>query len=104
MAQYDVYTNPVVGARGVVPYVVNLQSDLISQLPSRLVAPLSRVGLKSKLPTNLSPSFLIEGESLAFMPHEAAPMGERSLGKPVTSLAAFSSQLLSALDAVTSGF
>jgi toxin CcdB len=104
MAQYDVYLNPVVGARSVVPYVVNLQSDLISQLPSRLVAPLSRVGLNHKLPTNLSPSFVIEGESLLFMPHESAPLGERSLGKPVTSLVAFSSQILSALDAVTSGF
>ena len=104
MAQYDVYLNPVIGARSVVPYVVNLQSDLISQLPSRLVAPLSRVGLKYSLPNNLSPSFVIEGEALLLMLHEAAPLGERTLGKPIASLSAFSSQILSALDAVTSGF
>ena len=51
MAQFDVYPNPNVAAQGTVPFVVDVQSGLIDALPTRLVMPLSRVGVKqARLP------------------------------------------------------
>ena len=62
MAQFDVYDNPHPESRRFVPYLVDVQSALISQLTTRLVMPLSRVGAQQpKLPTNLCPVFDVGG-------------------------------------------
>ena len=105
MAQFDVYLNPQPASRAFVPYVVDVQSNLIDLLPTRLVMPLSRVGVdQPKLPVNLCPMVDIEGEPLALMAHLAAPVAARLLRKPVVSLAHRASDIGSALDAVLSGY
>ncbi len=105
MAQFDVYINPQPASQHFVPYVVDVQSDLISQLTTRLVMPLSRVGAKQvKLPPNLCPVVEIESERLALLPHLAAPVASRLLSHPVMSLRHRASEVAAALDAVTSGF
>ena len=104
MAQFDVYPNPQPGSVRTVPYVVDVQSSLIDQLPTRLVVPLSRVGTQAgKLPTNLCPVFQVNGETLAAMPHLAAPIAAKSLKKPVLSLRDAGPTLAAAFDAVLSG-
>jgi hypothetical protein len=40
MAQFDVYTNPMVDQRSRIPYWLDLQSDHIAQLGSRVIIPL----------------------------------------------------------------
>ncbi len=105
MAQFDIYVNPQPVSRQFVPYVVDVQSDLINQLATRLVMPLSRVGAdEAKLPINLCPSVEIDGESLTLLAHMAAPVAARLLRKPVGSLQHRASEVSAALDAVISGF
>ena len=105
MAQFDIYINPLAASRDLVPFVVDVQSTLIDQLPTRLVLPISRVGAsKSKLPTNLCPTVEIGGEKLSLMPHLAAPFSAKLLRKPVASLAHRGGEIAAALDAVLSGF
>lgn len=105
MAQFDVYVNPNPESRTSVPYVVDVQSSLIDVLPTRLVMPLSRVGLaQAKLPINLCPVLTIGGEALSLMPHLAAPVSARALRKPVSSVAQHASDIGAAMDAVLSGF
>jgi toxin CcdB len=105
VAQYDVYLNPQPVSRASVPYVVDVQSGLIDQLPTRLVLPLSRVGVdQPRLPTSLCPTVDIEGESLSLMPHLAAPIPARLLKKPVASVVHRAGEISAALDAVISGF
>ena len=104
MAQYDIYENPFPGARSSVPFVLDVQSGLIAQLPTRLVIPLSRVGAgAAKLPEALCPAVDVEGETLRLMPHLAAPLSSRLLRKPITSIAHRSGEVASAMDAVFSG-
>ena len=104
MAQFDVYINPQAGSRQFVPYLVDIQSALIDQLTTRLVVPLSRVASGAdKLPRRLTPLFEIDGEALAFLPHQAAPIQLRLLKKPVMSLHSRADEMTSALDAVVSG-
>jgi len=104
MAQYDIYENPFPGATTTVPYVVDVQSGLIAQLPTRLVVPLSRVGAgAAKLPSHLCPPVDVNGETLRLMPHLAAPLSSRLLKKPIASLAHRSGEVASAMDAVFSG-
>ena len=44
VAQYDIYPNPSARSRDEIPYVVDVQSDLLAELRTRLVMPLSRTG------------------------------------------------------------
>ncbi len=104
MPQFDVYLNPQVAARNATPYVVDMQSTFVDLLPTRLVAPLSRLGSgRLRLPVNLCPSFAVGNETLTLRPYLAAPMDARLLGKPVASLKHRGSELIASFDAVLSG-
>lgn len=105
MAQFDVYLNPNPASRAAVPFVVDVQSGLIDALPTRLAAPLSRVGATQvRLPLTLCPVFEVDGEPLTFMPQLIAAIDKRLLCKPVASVAQRASDIVAALDAVVSGF
>jgi toxin CcdB len=105
VAQFDVYVNPQPASREFVPYVLDVQSALIDKLATRLVMPLTRVGVNvGKLPVNLCPVVDIAGEMLSLQPHLAAPIAARLLKKPVISLKHRASEISAALDAVISGF
>ena len=104
MAQFDVYANPSARQRPAVPYLVVMQSDLLDHLPTRLVMPLVSERFNATvLPSRLSPSFRVAGETLYLWPQQAASIPARALVKPVESLKADPSRLIDALDAVISG-
>ncbi|HZE90541.1 MAG TPA: CcdB family protein [Rhizobacter sp.] len=104
MAQYDVFANPNPRSKEAVPYLVDVQSTLLESLPTRLVMPLSRVGVAaSGLPSRLVPLFTVENEKLALHAHEAAGIDARLLKKRVTSLRQHAGEIRDALDAVVSG-
>jgi len=105
MAQFDFYANPHLESRRFVPYVLDVQSALIDQLGTRLVVPLSRVGVQqARLPTSLCPVLEVAGDSLALMPHLAAPVVVQNLKAPAGSLAHCAADIIAAMDAVLSGF
>ena len=105
MAQFDIYVNPQLASRQFVPYLLDVQSDLIDQLSTRLVMPLSRVGAsQARLPPSLCLVVEIEAESLTLLAYLAAPVAARLLTKPVGSLRYRGSEISAALDAVISGF
>jgi toxin CcdB len=104
MAQFDVFVNPSTASRDAVPYVVDIQSNFLETLRTRLVMPLSRVAADERgLPRRLVPSFTVEGECLNLYPQEAAALQVRLLKRPVASLAAQAHEIRDALDAVVSG-
>jgi len=104
MAQFDVYVNPSARQREVVPYIVDVQSGLLDQLPTRWIMPLVTDRYNTGgLPRRLCPSVLIGGVVLFAWPHQTAPMLAKSLGRAVASLRTEAATLLDALDAVTSG-
>lgn len=104
MAQYDVYANPNPRSRETVPYVVDVQSDLLDALPTRLVMPLWRKGVVATgAPPRLVPEFSVEGEALALHPHQCAGIDARLLKRRVASLRHHSAEIRDALDCVVSG-
>lgn len=104
MSQYDVFQNPNPRSRDTVPYVVDIQHGLLDALPTRLVVPLSRVGLRSEgMPRRLAPTYVIGGERVALHPHQTASIDARLLKRRVDSLAAHGGEIRDALDAVLSG-
>jgi toxin CcdB len=104
MPQWDVYPNPSARLRDEIPYLVDLQSDLLSGLDTRLVAPLARTRTASEgMPRRLCPRFTINGLSVMLLPQEAGPIDARLLKRRVVSLRSHSHDIVGALDVVVSG-
>ena len=105
MARFDVYRNTGAYADAT-PYLLDVQSDLLQGLQTRIVVPLRRrdrfpdVGL----PANLAPTFEIEEiECILEIPKLAAvPM--RLLKTPIATLAARQYEITAALDFLFQGF
>ena len=103
MPQYDVYANPQKANSVQFPYVVDIQSDLLDVLATRLVMPLTAIATNVKLPPRLYPSVQVAGAMFYPVPQLTSPMLAKQLKTPVDTLWHQSSQIISALDAITSG-
>jgi toxin CcdB len=104
MAQWDVYENPSARVREEIPYLLDIQSGLLSGLRTRFVVPLAAQAVQpAGLPRRLIPTFEIGGRSLRLVPHEAGVIDAALLRKPVATLRAERSRITDAMDAVTSG-
>jgi toxin CcdB len=102
--QYDVYPNPSPRMRDVYPYVLDVQSDLLKALATRMVMPLAVTSLPaSNLPRRLCPMVQVKGQSLMLVPFEAAPLDKRHLKSKVATLRERADDIVAAMDAVLSG-
>jgi toxin CcdB len=104
MAQWDVYENPSPRVREEIPYLLDIQSGLLSGLRTRFVVPLAAQAVQpAGLPRRLIPVFAIGGRSLRLVPHEAGVIDATLLRQPVATLRDERSRITDAMDAVISG-
>lgn len=104
MAQFDIYSNPSKHQRADIPWIVDVQSDLLSALPTRLVIPLAfRKNMPPALPKALCPALQWNGDALVALPHMAAPFRTKDLGLSKGNVKSEASALIGAIDAVISG-
>ncbi len=102
--QYDVYHNPGPRMRDQYPCVVDVQSDLLGSLATRMVVPLAVTTLAAHdLPRQLCPVIAVKGKNLMLVAFEAAPLGRRPLKNKVVSVKHRASDIIAAMDAVVSG-
>jgi toxin CcdB len=105
MARFDVYTNP--GAQAsTTPYLLDVQSDLLSDLDSRMVIPLRNLAhfAKVKLPTRLTPVLSLNGEDYLLETPKMAAVPLRVLKTPLASLVASQADITGALDFLFQGY
>ena len=105
MARFDVYRNSGAHAADV-PYLLDVQSDLLSGLETRVVVPLRRRDRfpVANLPDNLTPTFIVEGIECILETPKLAAVPLRLLKTPVTSLVASQFEITAALDFLFQGF
>jgi toxin CcdB len=105
MARFDVYANagPHVGST---PYLLDVQSDLLNGLDSRVVIPLRRLShfAPVKLPGNLMPVFNVNGEDCLLETPKMAAVPLRILKAPIASLAAQQDRVVAAMDFLFNGY
>ena len=102
--QYDVYDNPSPRMRDQYPCVVDVQSDLLGSLATRMVVPLAVTTLAAHdLPRQLCPVIAVKGKNLMLVAFEAAPLGRRLLKNKLVSVKHRASHVIAAMDAVVSG-
>lgn len=101
--RYHVYAlkNP---KSGHTPYVLDVQSDLLAGLRSRVVAPLRRASTVDarEIMQGLMPTLLIGGEAFVLVPQEMASVPLAQLQNVVADLSAESGAILNALDRLLS--
>jgi toxin CcdB len=103
MAQFDVYLNPNAATRKAIPYLLDVQADLLDTLATRVVAPLvmeEEMGLAAR---HLNPQFKIKGVAVVMSVAELAGVPTRSLGDKVTSLKSKRDKIIAALDLLFTG-
>ena len=103
MAQFDVYRNANPASSRVIPYLLEVQSDLLDVLATRVVAPLVLATEMGKTARTLNPQFEIEGASVVMSASEIAGVPRRVLGEKVASLQHCSEEIIAALDLLFTG-
>lgn len=102
--QFDVFENPSPRMRDVYPFVVDVQSNLLGALATRMVVPLAVTTLATNdLPHRLCPLITVNNNALMLVPFEAAPLDKRLLKVKVTSVFDQSHEVIAAMDSVLSG-
>lgn len=104
MAQFDVYRNSNAATRARLPYLLDVQSNLLGTLATRIVVPLCKPDVLSGKPAErLNPAFEIEGRKLLMLTPELAGVSRKTLGERVTNLATERAAIIAALDLAITG-
>ncbi|HBK43587.1 MULTISPECIES: CcdB family protein [unclassified Polynucleobacter] len=105
MARFSIYENTGEHAKNT-PFLVDVQTDLLSGLDTRMVIPLRKASLykKIKLPQDLIPIFSIKGDEFALETPKMAAVPRKILKKEIGSLKSQQHQIITAIDRLFHGF
>lgn len=104
MEQFDVYFNPNPRTRDAYPYLVDIQSPLLSELATRIVIPLGRSSVFGAEPmTKLTPTIEYAGEELLLLTPQIASLPAKLLHDPIGTIEHLRADIIAALDFAVSG-
>lgn len=104
MAQFDVHRNPNPQTRARMPFLLDVQSDLLAELGTRVVVPLCPASaMKGKLVKTLMPTFAIDNKPYAMLTPQLAGIERKQMGTEVASLAEYRNEIIAALDLLLTG-
>ncbi|CAN5317372.1 CcdB family protein [soil metagenome] len=103
MAQFDVYRNPDSHSSLVVPYLLDIQSDLLSLYTTRVVVPLILAAKAEKPIKHFNPQFTIERNIVMLVMAEITNVPRNWLKTKITSLQEHRYEILQAIDILISG-
>lgn len=104
MAQFTVYRNKNPRTRTNYPLLVDAQADLLEDLQTRLVIPLTKASALTRNPiTRLTPSIEVHGEQYLLMTPQLAGIVRSELGAPVGNVVEQRAAVVAALDLLITG-
>lgn len=104
MAQFDVYENSNPDTKKNVPYLLDVQADLLAGLATHVVVPLVPVSVMGKAARHLNPVFDIKKTHVVMSTAELAGVPVKILGEKVTSLIDSRNEIIGALDFLFTGY
>jgi toxin CcdB len=102
MAQFDIYENQNPRTNKFIPYLLDVQTELLDDLQTRVVVPIS-VTNNQKPITGLMPLLDINGSSYLMLTPQLAGIHKKELGNAITNLANARQDILNALDFLITG-
>ncbi len=104
MAQFDVYPNPSKTSKANYPYLVDIQSSLLTGLATRIVIPLGkRSFFGGEAMQGLTPEITFGDLELLLLTPQISSIPEKQLKSPIGSLSHFRDQIVAALDLAITG-
>jgi toxin CcdB len=104
MAQFDVHRNGNAKQAKRIPFVIDVQSDLLEHLATRVVVPLGDPKLLDEKPAKiLNPVFQVAGRRVVLLTQELAGIPTKALGPVLATLADRRSDIVAALDLTFTG-
>lgn len=104
MAHLDVFRNPDATTASVIPYVVDVQSELLADLPTRVVIPLAYPEAIETPILRLNPKVGVGDTALVVLTQDMASVPNRLLRNPVANLSPQRAEIVAALDFLFTGF
>jgi toxin CcdB len=104
MPQFTVHRNANPGSKTAYPLLLDVQSDLMVDLGTRVVVPLCRASaMKGKPITKLTPVFEIEGARYTMLTPQLAGVARKQIGAAVADLSERRDEIIAALDLLITG-
>lgn len=104
MAQFTVYENTNPATRAALPLLLNVQSNLIRDLNTRVVVPLAPAAeMQAQRLRVLTPLLEIDGEQYLMLTPQMAGIPTRLLGSAVADLSIQRDEIVAALDLLITG-
>jgi toxin CcdB len=105
VAQFAVYKNKNPRTKSTFPFLVDVQSDLLEPLHTRVVIPLTKVaGLARKPVSHLTPTLTFDGNAYVLMTPQVAGIARTDLGTQAGSLDEERQTIVAAIDFLLTGF
>jgi toxin CcdB len=104
MAQFAIHQNKNALTRARFPLLLDIQSDLLDPLATRVVVPLSPAGpARARSMQTLTPSISVDGKAYLMVTPQLAGIALRELGPVVADAKADRPKIIAALDFLISG-
>lgn len=104
MAQFDVYANTNPETNATIPFVLDVQAELLDDLTTRVVVPLITAPAMGKAAKHLNPQFKIKRTMVIMSTAELAGVPVNILGDKICSLKEQRYEIIAALDFLFTGF
>ncbi|MDD2735857.1 MAG: CcdB family protein [Desulfuromonadaceae bacterium] len=104
MAQFDVYENMDQVTCPTFPYLLDIQADILSDLPTRVVVPLVLSSVLNKSIPILTPQFAINETEVRMVTPQLVGVQTHILGSRICSLKDKRGDIIAALDLLVTGF
>ena len=103
MARFDVYENPASRSRERVPFLLDVQADMLSDLATCLVVPLVPKRKFGPPAQRLNPVFTINSKEYVMATAEMSAISRKDMGARIASVNEHSADILNAMDFLISG-
>lgn len=102
--QFDVYENTDKDTKRVYPYFIDIQTNLLDTLNSRVVLPLTPIkNVNKEYPKNLCPVISIDKKGFALLSHQITSVPISLLKKKTISAEAHRTDIVAAIDFLVTG-
>ncbi len=104
MTQFIAYINEDKSSRKTYPFFLDVQSDLLDDLNSRLVIPLSSISsVRNINAKRLCPVILIKNKDYVLLTHQMTSVPASILKKEIAKLSSLRNEIISAIDLLITG-
>ena len=104
MSQFTLYRNPDKATANTYPFFVDVQSDLLENLNTRLVIPLTPVGLiEMKAPSHLCPIIHLDEGDFVILTQQTTSVPTKILIEPTHDLSTFRDEIIAAINFLITG-